>query len=337
MTSFSRVIDYDPAELVLTVQPDAPLADIEALLAAQNQMLAFEPYDFAEVTGGEAGRSTIGGVVGAALAGSRRLSAGGVRDHVLGFSAVNGRGEAFKAGGKVVKNVTGYDLSKLMTGSWGQLAALTEVTLKVLPRPHEVRTVALQGLDAREAVMAMGQAMRAKADVAAAAHAWINGKAMTALRVEGFGPSVAVRVSMLASLLGGKAEVLGDGEANTFWQTCRSARLGGGASGALLWRFVVPPSAGADIAAVAASVGGEAIMDWAGGLVWVRVPATVSGLQMRAAAGAAGGHAMLIGAPEDYWRETPALHPEPKPVAELSARVKASFDPMGVFQRFGAA
>ena len=197
MSALSRVIDYDPAELVLTVEPGALLADIEALLATSNQMLAFEPWELAP------GRSTIGGMVGAGFAGSRRILSGGVRDHLLGFSAVNGRGEAFKAGGRVVKNVTGYDLPKLMAGSWGQLAALTHITLKVLPRPSETRTLVLQGLGASAAGGVMGRAMRAPADVAAASYlpAESEASSITAIRLEGFGPSIEARARLLAGLL----------------------------------------------------------------------------------------------------------------------------------------
>ncbi len=184
----SGVIDYDPAELVLTVRAGTRLDEIETLLASEGQMLTFEPFDFGPVFGRTSGASTIGGVVGAGLAGSRRLSAGNVRDHVLGFSAVSGSGEIFKAGGRVVKNVTGYDVSKVMTGSWGRLALLTEISLKVLPRPRETLTLALRGLPVDPAMTAMAKAMRSQAELAAGAYVPRDQSSLTLFRLEGVRP-----------------------------------------------------------------------------------------------------------------------------------------------------
>jgi glycolate oxidase FAD binding subunit len=340
----ANVIDYDPAELVLTVEPGVRLADIEALLAQHDQMLAFEPYDFAEVTGSATGASTIGGVVGAGLAGSRRLSAGGVRDHVLGFSAVNGRGEAFKSGGRVVKNVTGYDLSKLMTGSWGQLGVLTEITLKVAPRPAAVKTLALHDLNRMAAIDAMCRAMGAPADVAAVSHDPDPGggdASITAFRLEGFGPSVEARMEMLSDLLQdvGQAGLMDAAEADEHWRQVRTASCLVHAWGPVLWRIVVPPARGAAVMTGIEVLGGRSVLDWAGGLVWARTPWEAAAAEVRALAEKAGGHAMLADAPDDYRAGTPALHPEPAGVAALSRRVREAFDPAGMFDplRFAGA
>ncbi len=354
MKALSRVIDYDPAELVLTVEPGARLADIEALLAQHNQMLAFEPWDFADVYGperdgvrdgvgdavrGEVRASTVGGVVGAGMAGSRRLSAGGVRDHVLGVKVVNGRGERVKAGGRVVKNVTGYDVPRLMAGAWGQLGAMVQVTLKVMPQPREVRTVALHGLDAHTALRAMAQAMHAPAEVAAAAWTPSPDGSLTALRLEGFGPSVAARLKLLSGLLGEFGNLEDMSDASGFWRSVRSAARLRNDGRPLLWRLVGPPSRGAGLVAGVEALGGTALMDWAGGLIWARLPAEVSATEVRKLAAAAGGHAMLADAPEDMRRAAPALHPEEPGVAALSRRVRQAFDPSGVFdpRRFEAA
>lgn len=340
----ARIVDYDPAELVLTVEPSARLSDIEKLLAEQNQMLAFEPYDFAGVAGGESGCSTIGGVIGAGLAGSRRLSAGGVRDHLLGFRAVNGRGEAFKAGGKVVKNVTGYDLSKLMAGSWGQLAVLTEITLKVLPKPAVAATMVLRGLAPATAVSAMASAMRSQAEVAAASYTpeRDSGPSLTAVRVEGFGPSVEVRVQMLVALLSdvGPVEKLEAAEAEPYWRGVRDATLlGDNGARPVLSRICVPPSRGAAVLSGLIALDGVALLDWAGGLVWARTPASLASTSVRQLAEEMGGHAMLADAPDDVRRATSALHPEAAGVAALSRKVREAFDPAGVFDplRFGSA
>src|SRR5215831_19347633 len=146
VTAFEGLEAYEPEELVLTAKPGTPLAEIESLLERSQQMLAFEPGDWGPLLGEAAGRQTLGGMLACNLAGPRRIKQGAARDHLLGFHAVSGRGEAFKAGGRVVKNVTGYDLSKLMAGSYGTLAALTEISVKVMPRPERTCTVMLLGL-----------------------------------------------------------------------------------------------------------------------------------------------------------------------------------------------
>jgi glycolate oxidase FAD binding subunit len=338
----NRVIDYDPAELILTVEPGARLADIRTLLRQHNQMLAFDPWDFAETTGGECNRSTIGGVIGAGLGGPRRISAGSVRDHLLGFHAVNGRGEPFKAGGNVVKNVTGYDLPKLMAGSWGQLCVLTQVTLKVLPRPAETRTLAITGLSHAAAVDVMGRAMRAPADVAAAGHLppREDKPSITAIRLEGFGPSIEARSRLLTNMLSdvGRVEPMADPTANPFWWLIGIGLLSDGEHLPLLWRIIVPPSRGADVLDGVQRFGGVGLLDWAGGLIWARTAAEAA-LPIREVADLAGGHAMLVSAPEDVRRDIPALHPEPPAVAALSQRIRRAFDPSGVFDphRFAGA
>src|SRR5215469_16053798 len=212
LSTLTGVTLYEPEELVLSAKAGTPLAEIEALLAANGQQLAFEPMDYAGIIGGVAGRGTIGGALAANVSGPRRLKTGAARDHFLGVSAASGRGETFKSGGRVVKNVTGYDLCKLMAGSWGTLAAMTEVTIKVLPRPETEQTLLVRGLDPARAVAAMTSAMGSSCDVSGAAHLpgdvaarlpvhGIGGGAVTALRLEGFSPSVIERKRMLAALM----------------------------------------------------------------------------------------------------------------------------------------
>jgi len=333
MTGFSGVIDYDPPELVLTVAAGAPLAEITALVAAQGQRLAFDPFDHGPLFGQPAGAATIGGVVAAGVAGSRRLALGSARDHVLGFHAVSGRGEAFVAGAKVVKNVTGYDLSKLVCGSWGRLVALTEITLKVLPAPRTETTRFLEGLDARTAQAAMARAMGSPAEICAAAHVPASlrgGNSLTVLRVEGFGPSVAARCAMLDELLGGFGTVgtLSETDAAALWSDLRTlAPLAGSPS---LWRINVPPSAGPAVLDAVGTADGQWLMDWAGGLVWLggdAAPDTV-----RAAAASAGGHATLVRAPAELRARVPALHPPARAVSQLEASIRRAFDPAGVFE-----
>ena len=308
MTGFSGVIDYDPAELVLTAGAGTPLAEIEALVASKNQMLAFEPHG--------APGSTIGGVVAAGVSGSRRVSRGAVRDHLLGFKAVSGRGEAFVGGAKVVKNVTGYDLPKLACNSWGRLFAMTEVTLKVLPAPPEQVTLAVEGLGAAAAVALMSRAMGSQADVAAAA----STDGLTALRLEGFGPSIAARRALLEAM--SPLRALSEGEAETFWGRLKAPFP----EAPILWRLSVPASRAAELADARL---GPWMMDWAGSQLWLTCED--DGL-VRTAADSVGGHATMVRAPEALRRETPALHVQRPALAALEARVRRAFDPAGVFE-----
>ncbi|WP_343521555.1 glycolate oxidase subunit GlcE [Sphingomonas sp.] len=316
---FAGVVNYDPPELVLTVGAGTPLAEIETLVASEGQMLAFDPFDHGAMLGNDGG-ATIGGVVAAGVAGPARLSRGGARDHLLGFTAVSGRGETFVAGAKVVKNVTGYDLPKLMAGSWGRLAALTELTLKVLPAPRTRLTLAMRGLDATGAVAAMARAMGSAAEVTAAAHLpdW-QGKAVTALRLDGFAESVAARAAMLTGF-----EALEGGDA--LWMAVRDAaplprELP-------LWRLIVAPGQAPDV--IAALPGAEWLFDWAGGLIWLASNADPA--VIRTAAEAADGHATLMRASEAMRRAVPALHPQPTALAAIEERVRRAFDPDGVFE-----
>jgi len=334
LAGLTGVVDYDPAELVLTVRPGTPLAEIQALVAGAGQMLAFEPYDHGPIFGQAAGMATIGGVIAAGVSGSQRISALAARDHLLGFRAVSGRAEIFSAGAKVVKNVTGYDLPKLAAGSWGRLFAMTELTLKVLPRPREVVTQAVLGLDERQAVRAMSIAMGSQADVAAAAYVPAplrNGESATILRVQGFGPSVMARCAMLHTLLAdfGKVRDLPAGEAAALWEDLRTlAPLG--AADRTLWRINIPPKQAGALVEAVDNAEGRFLLDWAGGLVWLA--SEVDPAVIRAAASRAGGHAVLVRASADMRAGIPAFHPLSAGLAALEERVRRAFDPAGLFE-----
>jgi glycolate oxidase FAD binding subunit len=308
LTGFSGIIDYDPAELVLTAGAGARLDEIEAAVAERGQMLGFEPY-------GPAG-ATLGGVMAAGVSGPRRLSRGSARDHLLGFKAVSGRGEAFVGGAKVVKNVTGYDLPKVMAGSWGRLAALTEITVKVLPQAPEALTLAIDGLAPAQAVALMAKAMGSQADVAAAAHA----PGFTAIRLEGFGPSVAARRTLLDMM--GEFRLLQPAVADAFWNGLTDPMP----NAQILWRLSLPAGRAPE---VVAGLDDGWIMDWAGGLVWA---AHDDPAELRAKAAAVGGHALLWRAPGGFRAQVPVLQPQPPGVEALEARVRRAFDPMGVFE-----
>lgn len=325
MRGFSGVVDYDPPELVLTVKAGTPLAEVQALVADKGQMLAFDPFDHGAILGGAVGEATIGGIVAAGVAGPTRVSRGAARDHLLGFVGVSGRGERFVAGAKVVKNVTGYDLPKLITGSWGRLAAITELTLKVLPAPRLRLTLAVTGLDPAAAISAMARAMGSAAEVSAAAHLqdW-NGAPLTAIRLDGFPSSVEARAAILTQLVDGIAP-LADEEAARLWPAITTAAPL--PADGPLWRIIAPA---AQMPNVITATNGAWLLDWAGGLLWL---ASADDPQaIRAAAMQAGGHAMLMRADAETRAAVPALHPQPKMLAALEERVRRAFDPAGVFE-----
>src|SRR5260221_596762 len=287
LSALSGIVAYGPSELVRTARAATPLAEIAAALEGQNQMLAFEPPDWSALLAGPAGQ-TIGGVLSCNLAGPRRFKAGAARDHFLGLAGVSGRGESFKAGGKVVKNVTGYDLCKLIAGAHGALVALSEISVKVLPRPEKTRTVLLLGLDDGQAVAAMTAALNAPYEVSGAAHlpaarasgsavsyVAAAGTAVTLLRLEGPGPSVAHRCAALRAELAafGASEELHSANSALLWREIGDAALlAGDDAGRVVWRLSLPPAnAPAVIATLARRDDITHFLDWGGGLLWLAV------------------------------------------------------------------
>jgi glycolate oxidase FAD binding subunit len=329
LSGLSGIVDYAPEELVVTLRAGTPMREVEALLAQRNQMLAFEPPDLGPLLGRPPGEGTLVGSIMGNFAGPRRLSAGAARDHLLGFSGVNGRGEAFKSGGRVMKNVTGYDLSKLLAGSWGTLAVLDEVSVKVLPAPDQTRTLLLHGLSDEAAVKAMCATMGSPHEVSGAAHVGDR----TALRVEGVAPSVEARVKGLRELFAGtNLEELGTLESRAFWREVRDAVPLGAAPDDVVWRISCPPTDGAAVVAriKAARPEAKAFYDWSGGLIWLALPPRDDADYALIRAGLAG-HATLIRAPEKVRAVAPVFQPQPSALAALSARVKESFDPKSLF------
>jgi len=349
LSGLSGVTLYEPEELVLSAKAGTPLAEIEAVVAASRQELAFEPMDYGAVLGAAAGAGTIGGTIAANLSGPRRIKAGAARDHFLGVTAVSGRGETFKSGGRVVKNVTGYDLCKLLAGSWGTLAAMTDVTIKTLPRAETEETVLVLKLDDVAAGKAMAAAISSFADVSAAAHlphaaasrvaaVASAGGAVTAFRLEGVAPSVAQRKGVLETLLApfGSLGALGEAASRSLWRAVRDLLPFAASSPAGerdLWRLSTAPTRGADLGRVLSEqADAELFYDWAGGLVWAALPAAADAHAgvVRAAVGAAGGHATLIRAPAAVRAAVEVFTPEEPALAALTKRVRESFDPSRV-------
>lgn len=327
MSGFSGVIAYEPEELILEVGAATPLAEVEALIAARGQQFDFEPPDWSTLLG-SASTGTVGGLAACNLSGPRRLKAGAVRDHILGVRGVTGAGDAFKAGARVVKNVTGYDLPKLLTGSYGTLAALTSVILKVLPQPETEETVVLTGLDDDKAVATMSLAMQSPCEVSSAA--CVPGEAVY-LRLEGIAPSVAYRRDGLAKMLKTPVEVMAAKSSAARWKAIRDGALFAGRPSHPLWRLSVAPSqAPGIIRTLKENLDIRYLFDWAGGLIWIEVPPEHDAAASLLRSTFAQGHATLIRAPEAVRAAVDVFQPQAEALAALSARVKESFDPRHV-------
>jgi glycolate oxidase FAD binding subunit len=304
--AYHGIVDYEPSELVVTVRCGTPVAELEQTLAQQNQMLAFEPPHFGP-------GATVGGMVASGLSGPRRQSAGALRDFVLGVDLVDGRGELLHFGGKVMKNVAGYDVSRLLAGSLGTLGLITSVSLKVLPRPV-CETTLLFEVDQQGALEKLntwgGRALPVGSS------AWEGGR--LALRLSG----AKAAVNAATRELGG--EVMTD--ADRFWHDLREQRAeffsGADADGHALWRLAVPPTT------QPLSLPGRQLIEWGGGQRWLRADADIGADAIRAAAGGCGGHATLFRGGDKRLGVFAPLQPA---LARVHRRLKDTFDPAGIF------
>jgi glycolate oxidase FAD binding subunit len=338
---------YEPNEMVMAARAGTPVAQIEEDLAARGQMLAFEPVDFGLFTGAEERRATIAGTFAINISGSRRISAGAARDHLLGIRAVNGRGDIFKAGGRVMKNVTGVDLCRGISGSWGTLAVMTEVTFKVLPMPEDTGTILLLGLPDEIAVEVLCAAVGTPYEISGAVHIqpslvarlWHDGlrqqgQAITALRIENFTASVAYRTARLKEHFKAYGEIhqLNRDNSLAFWGELRQLSVLMG-SDAPVWRISTSPGAGPKVvAAITAYMDCRAFYDWSGGLVWAEVlPTTDAGAaDIRRVIATHGGHATLIRAEPEVRAAVDVFQPLEAGVERISRKLKATFDPAGI-------
>lgn len=339
VSALTGLTSYEPEELVLTAKAGTPLDLIESALAERGQMLAFEPPKLSHLCN-ETRTGTLGGMLCAGLSGPRRLKAGAVRDFVLGFSAVSGRGDIFKAGGRVVKNVTGYDLSKLMCGSWGTLAILDEVTLKVMPAPETECTLFATVKDHASAQGLMNATLQTSADVSGVAYLpagmsfGANHGPAVFVRLEGIETSVRARALMLQNDSALKAgERIAEEDSRSLWSAIGDGTLLGPPGDRLIWRLSVPPAQSAAVMGrITQLIDAKYFSDWGGGLLWISAPFAphAHAETIRAAFASCGGHALLIHAPESVRRSVPVFEPRPRALAELSRRVKQSFDPAGI-------
>jgi glycolate oxidase FAD binding subunit len=339
---------YEPSELVIGARAGTPLGEIEALLEENGQMLAFEPSDLAPLTGSQAeGEPSIGSVFATNAAGPRRVLRGAARDHLLGVRAVNGRGETIKWGGRVMKNVTGVDLARGLSGSWGTLAVMTEVTMKVLPRPEDTRTLMLFGLPDEAAIALCCAAMGTPYEVSAAIHIPATmaarlsnpelgglGRAVTALRLENFPESTKARAEKLEQQIGtfGEVYTLGNAPSLEFWGDVRGLRFLSG-SQFPLWRITTAPSRAVGMVnAIRTQLDCQAAYDWSGGLVWLELAPSrdADATDLRRIIADFGAHATLIRAPLSMRSAVAVFHPLPAANMALSQKLKAAFDPAGI-------
>lgn len=334
---------YSPTELVIAARAGTRLAEIEAALAGRGQHLISEPPDLSALLG-TTGDQTLGGVVAANLSGPRRIAWGATRDHVLGVRAVNGEGEVIRSGGRVLKNVTGLDLCKLLSGSHGTLAVLTEITLKVLPAPERAGTLVLPGLDAEAGVRVLAAALGSPYGVSGAA--WLPeeaaahvpelapfGASVALIRVEDFAASVAYRTARLRAELGElDGEVFGDAATHAVWRAVRDAKPLQPQPEEAVWRVSVRPSAGPGVLrTLTHQADGRGFLDWGGGLVWIAGPGTgETHAAIELAAREAGGTWMLLRGPEPLRAAVDVIPREVAALARITGRVKAALDPKGI-------
>lgn len=342
---------YEPTELVMSARAGTPLFTIEAELAQRGQMLSFEPVDLGPTTGSPAGALTIGGVFATNISGARRIASGSARDHLLGCRAVNGRGELFKSGGRVMKNVTGLDVARGLTGSWGTLAILTEVTFKVVPLPHAMATLVYTGLPDDLAVELMTVAMGTPYEVSGAVHLpkacasrLVNpafrdaDTSLTMIRLENFAASIEERKGKLKEALKvyGAPHELGSEETWTLWSEFRTMSILPYSTDTALWRISTLPTKGAEIvAAIQKFMPSVAFYDWSGGLIWVEVPAQADAgaADVRRAVAVRGGHATLIRAAPEVRANVEVFEPMKPELERLTRGIKSAFDPYGLLNR----
>ena len=338
---------YEPTELVMSAESGTLMVDIENELAQRGQMLAFEPVDLGPMLGSDAGLATIGGVVSTDIAGSRRVASGAARDHLLGVKAVSGSGEIFQSGGRVLKNVTGYDLVRLVCGSWGTLAALTEVTFKVLPRPEETATLVIVGLSNEIAVEALCSAMNSPFEVSGAVHLEANfvsqlwneefraaGNSVTAIRLENFSRFLPRRIEQLQEQLKlyGEIHVAGDDVSRGFWSELQQLSVLQN-SDRPVWRISTLPKSGAEVVAgIQRYMSADAYFDWSGGLIWLAVPpsADAGSTDIRRVLATHGGHATLMRAAPDVRSAIEVFHPMDHGTERMTRGLKQVFDPAGI-------
>jgi glycolate oxidase FAD binding subunit len=338
--AMSGITLYEPAEMVIAAKAGTSLKHIEAVLAQKRQMLSFEPMDYRAVLG-SVGEPTIGAVALCNLSGPRRIAAGAARDSLLGVRFINGLAEFITSGGRVMKNVTGLDLVKLMAGSYGYLGFVTDVTFKVLPKPETSATLVFEGLHDQQGVEALCAAMGSPFEVSGAAHLPAGmgaDHARTVMRLEGFAFSIAHRSKALQRHLKayGAVTILEQEPSETLWREVRDAQffVAHDNEDDALWRLSVAPSQGPHVVrTIAEQITARWFYDWSGGLIWLSCSskADAGAKVIRDAVKVSGGHATLIRAPASFRVAVDVFQPVDDLQRRLMRDIKLAFDPSGLF------
>lgn len=320
LSGLDQLVSYEPRELILVVQPGMKLQAVEALLAGENQHLPFEPPHWGE-------GATIGGALACNLSGPRRFKAGGLRDFVLGLEMIDGGGRRIRGGGKVVKNVTGYDLPRTLCGSFGTLGVLTELCFKVWPRPAAEQTLVVEGLSVAAAVERMTHLAGRPWEITGLAYA----DARLLVRVEGPAPAVAAQVQVLGHLVGGEQTLMEDAASRLCWRELRELEALQPGPGQVRWRFSQPPAEAARLQQALEPLGlSRYHLDWGGGLLWALLPAATPATALHQLALAHQGLAWRFATgPEDT--NEAAFTPLAPGLARVNQQLKSAFDPQGLF------
>jgi glycolate oxidase FAD binding subunit len=348
LSHLSGITLYEPEELVLSAAAGTSMQEIYHALESQNQQLAFEPPDFSPLYGGKPNVGTLGGVIATNLSGPRRFQVGAARDYFLGFEAISGIGKQFKSGGRVMKNVTGFDLPKLLAGSFGTLAAMVSVTVKVLPSPEQIRTVMVFGLNNKVAIQALSEILKGPFEVNGAIHLpsdisiessipYVSSvsSSVTAVRLEGLIPSVDERCHKIRSLWEeyGEVEELHDMNSSQFWSEIRDITVLLNNKADQIWRISVPSSEGPVVVSrIRSQIKCKVFFDWGGGLVWLATDGELiqASEVIRGALGPLGGHATLIRGSQKIRIACDVFHPQSDVLHRLTKNLKANFDPDGI-------
>ncbi len=346
MSKFSGIIDYKPEELYITVKAGTPVKSIQERLKQNNQHLAFEPTNFSQIFKTSPNEGTIGGTLSCNFSGSRRFKVGSARDHILGFKGFNGKGEKIKSGGTVVKNVTGYDLSKLITGSFGTLLVLTEITLKVLPTQSETQTIMVSGLSLEHGLAIMGSAISSSNDPSGAIFYPSNFRnkfvfndlthtgSITAIRIEGTKISTKQRTDNLVdelALKDKKLTILDSTQSEIFWEDTRALKVFEKNEGNLL-RAVVPPSKTLNLIKRIKTFHPNYFIDWGGSLIWITLDylSSVKIDQLRQRVLESNGYLTVIKSPGTIKTSSEIFTIDPIKF-KISQNIKKSFDPKRIF------
>ena len=339
-SNLSGITLLEPAEMVFSAKAGTPVSVVKAALAEHGQAMTFEPMDHRRLYG-TASEPTIGAVAAGNISGPRRIMAGAARDSLIGVRLVNGKGELIKNGGRVMKNVTGLDLVKLMSGSWGTLGVLSEVTFKVLPKPVRSATLQFSNLADDKALAALCAAMKSQFEATGTAHlpAGSDGeKAKTLIRLEGFDSQLRYRLDQMAKHLSefGKAEEIAEAESEVLWNSIRDCGPLAEPSSNAIWKISVAPTNGAAfMARFASKHTAKHYFDWSGGLIWLAIDpeqyADAGAAALRELLAEFGGHATLMRGPPELRSRIDVFHPQPAPVMRITAEIKNTFDPQNIF------